>query len=231
MLEEAARLTPIDFHRTNLDAYVSRADYAFVKPHGSVDWIVEGQAPFTRARFDESGGYSSRSEEEISELLIRSIDDVAITDTYRLDSDLPYRSDPSSQIFGLPAISIPVVGKSDFSCPQSHLEVLKSRLEESSKLLLIGWRASEAHFRNQILRGRVDSVSTLIVAANRDDAFHTAANLSTDGLTVGNVVCSPAEGFTKFLGGDDKDAGDGGTNDKHNDREGELERFLREDEP
>lgn len=45
-----------------------------------------------------------------------------------------------------PAIAIPVQSKIDFEMPPGHLELLKSIFRQLTKLLIIGWRATDAPF-------------------------------------------------------------------------------------
>ena len=45
-----------------------------------------------------------------------------------------------------PALAIPVEGKDEFSCPKRHVERLRNLLAGASRIMTIGWRATEAHF-------------------------------------------------------------------------------------
>ena len=71
-----------------------------------------------------------------------------------------------------PAIAIPVEKKRSFECPAEMLEQLVELLPGVSKLLIIGWRATEAHFLGLLgarLMGLKRGVQLYIVAGPRPD--------------------------------------------------------------
>ncbi len=64
-------------------------------------------------------------------------------DQYRVHED---RQAPDSTRLALPALALPLTEKTQFACPEAHIEALRSDLEAVTRVLVVGWRASELHF-------------------------------------------------------------------------------------
>jgi hypothetical protein len=76
----------------------------------------------------------------------------------------------------LPALAMPLEGKTAFSWPQdqhAHMQTLKGRVE---RLLTIGWRAAEPHFLD-LLRIMPAARLKAVVVTGGDDAGREAANI------------------------------------------------------
>jgi len=52
-----------------------------------------------------------------------------------------------------PAIAIPVENKRDFECPKDQLDTLRSYIPSVTKILTIGWRATEQPFLDILRSG------------------------------------------------------------------------------
>lgn len=108
-----------------------------------------------------------------------------------------------------PAIAIPVEHKNQFACPQSLVEQLVKALPNVSKVLIIGWRATEQHFLNLLanrLNGLRRGVQLYIVGGFADDAKQTRVNIfrALVNNPPNNPFTSPDDacysgGFTNFL--------------------------------
>jgi hypothetical protein len=66
-----------------------------------------------------------------------------------------------------PAIAIPVEKKSTFECPQQMLDELMALLPQVTKILIIGWRASETHFLER-LKANLRRGTDLYIVAGPD---------------------------------------------------------------
>jgi hypothetical protein len=107
-----------------------------------------------------------------------------------------------------PAIAIPVEKKSTFECPQSMLEELANLLPRVSKILVIGWRATEKRFLDMLgnrLTGLKPGVHIHIVAGPRTPTGEIPGEVvkaSISGALLANppLSCSNHEGgFTDFI--------------------------------
>lgn len=66
-----------------------------------------------------------------------------------------------------PAIAIPVEKKRGFECPHHLLDELISLLPQVTKILVIGWRATEAHFLYLLRDGLRPGCQLYIVGGRR----------------------------------------------------------------
>lgn len=48
----------------------------------------------------------------------------------------------------LPALGAPKRDKTEFECPPGHLDALRADLNTVKRVLIVGWRAAEAHVVN-----------------------------------------------------------------------------------
>jgi SIR2-like domain len=135
LIEEA--LSHFGLSIVTMDDYTKKHPfYKLFKLHGSVNWAreVAGRTKAQNPDFAWS---------VVNDLIERAAD-IPITQQYLLTTE-----HPSGVIRGVPlfpAIAIPVEKKNTFECPQDMLANLITLLPQVSKMLIIGWRATEAHF-------------------------------------------------------------------------------------
>ncbi len=89
-----------------------------------------------------------------------------------------------------PAISIPVEKKDEFSCPTGHVEALEQTLPHATKMITIGWRATEVEFLVRLLVSRTVPVAgipqpleVLVVTGSKQGAEETIKNLAPYGTS------------------------------------------------
>jgi len=107
-----------------------------------------------------------------------------------------------------PAIAVPVEKKNQFACPQTFIDGLVEVLPTITRILVIGWRATEAHFLELLKANLRRGVQVYIVAGKPQLAGTT--NLAGEATSVSicralpnNPPQSPTidpGGFTDFLG-------------------------------
>lgn len=115
--------------RDDLDSYLGD-DFALIKPHGSVDWI-------------QQLGTSSDAPVQMRGTLERSAIEMADRPDLVV-SDIMFGGRPNQPWH--PAIAIPLDRGKTFVCPRKHLDRLSSDLNEVTRVLIVGWRATEQHF-------------------------------------------------------------------------------------
>jgi len=172
MLEEAMSQV-LGLQIRDLSGYLHRA-YTLIKLHGSINWgrEVDGQpsieAPHT---------YNPQR-------LITEAATLRLSNRYRLVSNRPMNREGEAQRLVFPALSIPVERKDEFNCPEAHVDRLRELLPAVSKLVTVGWRATEADFL-QILRENLQNVPpAMVVSGTSDGVRETGKNLAAAGLTV-----------------------------------------------
>ncbi len=135
LLEDALRQFELPI--TSIEDYTKRHPfYRVFKLHGSLNWARELE---TNARIEMAPNTAT-----VFAQLMKHWDAIHITDRYHFSAH-----DAAGVVSGkpmFPAIAIPVEKKRSFECPPHLIEELKSLMPDARKVLVIGWRATEAHF-------------------------------------------------------------------------------------
>jgi hypothetical protein len=160
MLESA--MTDVLHHDfSDLDRYIG-SDYALFKPHGSINWGRELDVP-PRLTLSPQG-------------LIDYAAELQFSHKYRVVTAYPMCTIANRVVF--PALSIPVEQKDEFSCPRSHLDTLEKELPSITKVVTIGWRATEMDFLKMLRTKLGSSPHLMIVSGDQEGAQDTLANLA-----------------------------------------------------
>jgi hypothetical protein len=184
LLDEINRLCPsepVSFVTFNYDRMLERAiesdtsrrmsavsDYMrpgerlnVYKVHGCVNWfrrVIAPRVPVAQLRNDVGR--------------IAHAAEIELLDAFTSDA-AEFAGEPY-----VPAIAVPLESKQDWECPTWHIEHLASIMPEISRILSIGWRATDWPFL-QILQG-ARNVKRVDVVANADPAkpMRTSSTLS-----------------------------------------------------
>ncbi len=82
-----------------------------------------------------------------------------------------------SRSFFFPAIALPLQEKTNFECPQAHIDEMRRAVRQMTHLLIVGWRGSERHFVRELAeQGAVPS--HVLIACKGSDA--SAKDLGDD---------------------------------------------------
>jgi len=171
-----------------LDDYVHHDACRVIKVHGSIDWAHDVNSPLEAT--------ASRDPARAATELIARAAELDISPSYRLvrrgTFGLNLTTDKPEPIF--PAVAIPVTTKG-FECPDEHLRVLRELIPQVTRLLIIGWRATESYFVDLLRALRVPQVT--VVSGSRDRAQEVVDRLK--GERLGGKYSASAEGFTDFV--------------------------------
>lgn len=143
------------------------------KLHGSLDWAHElNLDPRDMLHFQEKGVAHPPT---VLTYLVNNIHNITIRDEY-------VRCGPSGMgvVRGqpvFPAIAIPVEKKSTFECPNAMILQLKSLLPRVTHVLVIGWRATEAHFLYLLNQHLPPDVPFYVVAESKAIADTTGQHI------------------------------------------------------
>jgi hypothetical protein len=144
LIDRALGQHPARLHLNVVEDYGGREPYKLFKPHGSVDW---GQVVDWTPQ--------QMGNEQIVNFVIENIASLKVRHGYVMNpgreitvsvENSPYRRPV------IPAIAIPVVEKSDFACPDSHLASLDQCLSRITHVVTIGWRGSEQHYLDRFIK-------------------------------------------------------------------------------
>ncbi len=172
----------------SLDAYVARPEFRLLKLHGSVNWVRIAQNDIGNANPERA--------------LIGLGADIHLSTAHFI---LPVGSDRLDGRPIFPAIAIPVETKSDFECPAKHLETLKADLPSVTRVLLIGWRATEIHFLKLWAAHHAQEVRIRIVAGSASGATQAQERLEGAGIFEKSGVRISGAGFGEFVTGAELD--------------------------
>jgi hypothetical protein len=165
--------------------------YRLFKLHGSVNWGREVDTP-TRA---QNPGHTW----SVAYDLIERAAEISISERYVFALEHPPGVVGTRPVF--PAIAIPVEKKNTFECPPFLLAELNTLLPKVSKILAIGWRATEAHFLALLKANLKPGAHLYIVAGpDREEAEGIKVHLSTELLNRSLRSASVDRGgFTDFI--------------------------------
>jgi hypothetical protein len=164
--------------------------YRVFKVHGSVNWarIVDNKIQSTNATHPWS----------VTHEWIQRAAELRVTDKYVLCDGYPTAVIGALPVF--PAIAIPVERGKSFECPVSLVEELKDLLPQTTKTLVIGWRAAEEHFLDLMKTHLKPGIRLHVVAKGLKDAEDARVRICRT-----LVHCRPShvsesdEGFTDFI--------------------------------
>ena len=185
MLEEA--LDTVGKPIQKIGDYISDDEWKVIKIHGSVDWGRE---------LEKQVDVGGRHPEAVAQELIEQAPNLNISQRYRMiTSNVASGLVQETALF--PALAIPVETKRHHECPDEHLQALRVCLPKVTRLLSIGWRASEIPFLDLLKENVRREVSLMVVASGKDTAGKVLGKLRE------NVPYREIEafegGFTDFI--------------------------------
>jgi hypothetical protein len=195
LLEDALRQLGCPIN--SIDDYINKHEFwRLFKLHGSTNWsrLIETSISIEM----KPAGGTLETERRISAQLIGQLPEMRITNDYVLT---PY----DAVGIGLgrpafPAIAIPVENKGGFECPQRLVETLIGLLPRVTKVLVIGWRASETHFLDLLRQYLKSGVHLWVVGRDGPDAERVRVRLEEVlGYEPTSFTAETAVGFTELI--------------------------------
>jgi hypothetical protein len=184
LFEDALAGTKIFFRQ--MSDYINISSVcSLIKPHGSINWET------LVGRVDVPSTGSTPYNENY---LIDHAASLESTKLYRLVGD--HTGDGPGRAWW-PALAIPTVSKSTFTCPGDYLGAFRGLAPQVTKILIVGWRAAEQHFLKELADGVRTRVGVHVVCENETAANEVIARLKTAGIQ-GDFKADPS-GFTGFV--------------------------------
>jgi len=189
LLEDA--LPVVGLRTTAIADYISaHPQYIVVKLHGSVNWAREIESP---VEFQTPQG-----DPKIVHEIIRRASELEVSNRYVQGE--PYVTGFHDGTAVFPAIAIPVERKSQFECPPEHLQALRSRLPNVTKVIVVGWRAKEDSFLELLSEELRAPLQIMVVEGTDEGAKAVESQLSRVlGSRVPDGIQSISTGFTDFI--------------------------------
>jgi hypothetical protein len=147
------------------DKYTSNSRFKLIKLHGSIDWGLQLK------NFPPS----TKPADIITDVGMLGID---VSQNYRKVHRPPVAFDDGT--FGFPALAIPVEKKNEFLCPPEHLRVLAEVIPKVTRIITIGWRATEQDFLTMLKKpvtGLQGDVDLMVVSGDVRGVTETNTNL------------------------------------------------------
>jgi hypothetical protein len=172
----------------SLDDYIDNERFKLFKLHGSTTWVRDSgkEQPFGTA-LDETG---------LANLLIENGGSDAAKGQIYYEGDIPFR-----HRLLLPALAVPIAGKSEFECPPSHLAKLAELIPRVRRILCVGWRGQESHFLQMLTDGTSGLKGAVLLRGIADSIQN--AQRTVDTVLNSGVVATSAEahggGFSAFV--------------------------------
>ena len=190
LLEDA--LPDIGLTIQGLPDYINgHPHYKLFKLHGSVNWARQVE---TRIEYHNPAAPWTVVHEHIERAA-----DLEVSQRYVRVAQHPCGTEGGVGVF--PAVAIPVETKSDFECPSEHLEALRKLLPRVTKLLLIGWRATEEHFL-ELLKAHLRPLEDVMVVAGSERGTEEPIARLQQKLNAAGIVPryhKSKSGFTDFI--------------------------------
>ncbi len=192
LLEAALKLRGPAYKFEKMQDYTAGdRPFRLFKLHGSVDWGLEYANPLTIMQSTSSGAEAART--AIEQGWPRRQPEV-----YVFSSALTLQSHDGRPIF--PAIAIPVEVKNEFQCPKPMQEALKQLMPDVTRVIVIGWRASEANFRDLMNTHLRPGVRIFVVAGGREEAMGVRDKITRAmPSALRNCTAEDVRGFTQFM--------------------------------
>lgn len=114
--------------------------------------------------------------------------------------------DESETRYFSPAVAVPLTNKS-WVCPDEHTEELKTALEETDRILIIGWSANDSMLLDLIkqkFEKRDNKPIIYIVSADEESAIEIKKKMK-DIIPDSFIKTSNKKGFAKFMGSEECD--------------------------
>ena len=185
MIEDA--LKSVNISISALPHYIERDTFKLFKLHGSVHWAREVEGPATNI--------SEGDNMIVAHAMIDRVAELTMTERFRLVHDFPPGKIDDIPLF--PAIAIPVETKSGFECPPDHLDCLREHLGRVTKILTIGWRATERHFLKLLKEKLTAVVNVQAVARDKQEAEEVLDRIKCAGISL--IGHPAATGFSEYV--------------------------------
>jgi hypothetical protein len=192
LLEDALSLPTFGVRFRSLSDYVS-SDYKVIKVHGSVNWAHEVKTPIENVRGQNQLQVASQIIDRRPKLVVDGAFEIVHQGLEDIRRGYPIGKAGERPM--LPALAVPVENKPGDELPPPHRKVLEECLPQVTKVLVVGWRASESRFLG-MLAERLSHGSPRFMIVSRSEAGATktwntiSERLRAASVTVNDVKIS-----------------------------------------
>jgi hypothetical protein len=182
----------LNYRFTGFADYISREDVRLFKLHGSTSW-----SRVIPTELDDmstvNAAMALAAENELTGGEFRH----APVDNQVRGRQSPQDAKPRETT--IPAIAVPMAGKTDFECPEPLLDALRADLPSVTHLLIVGWRAAEPHAVKLLDACKpVGQLSLGIVTKGEDGLTEVRRNLG-EVFARSSLRAFDTNGFSHFI--------------------------------
>jgi hypothetical protein len=206
VLLDTAVSNVLDHTFASIPDYTARRDLQVLKLHGSTTWarVFPTDLPNGTSTIRAAMQMAADNLLTDGEILVRPISD-QVSSRQRQPQDKP------SEV-GIPALAVPMEGKTEFECPDEQVAALEDELPKVTHVLIVGWRAAEPHAVRLLdgsgpQRGLMPGYSLGIVSGSQEGAAQVVLNLDRVARKGRLTFVEPA-GFSTFIENLDKHMAD-----------------------
>ena len=196
MIESA--LSSVKISISELSHYIQHDTFKLFKLHGSVHWAREVESSLhcrPGALVPAVTNIGGLNVHEVAAELIDTAPNLKITDRFQLVNSHPIGKIDDIPLF--PAIAIPVETKRGFECPSDHLDCLCTHLRKVTKVLIVGWRATERHFLELLKKHMTGVIHVQAVMGEKLDAEEVLHRIQGAGISL--IGEASVDGFTEYV--------------------------------
>ncbi len=206
MLEDAiSTLDARNVRIATINDYINSDRYKIFKVHGSVNWgiVIHPKVPVfapTVTQLALTEPLANEKEEKINRVISLAhliLEPGSLTNEYQVIESLPPFTSAGFPL--VPAVAIPLESKQDFLCPANHLRELTSYIPQITKLLIIGWRATDAPFLELLRAAPRDMHVHIVCGGDEAEGSTVAANMEKAGINAQAYFTKRYLGFTDFV--------------------------------
>jgi hypothetical protein len=149
-----------------VDDYIN-SGVKIIKPHGSCNWVKKFKNIITNT--SDTSTIDTILQREAFNFISNDPkfefhDAIEVSQINSLNMHNPFKNGTEHSF---PQLAIPLKSKSDFVCPQPHIDEMERVLNRASEILIIGWKCGEIKFRELLERALAErTIKITIVDRN-----------------------------------------------------------------
>jgi hypothetical protein len=197
VLLDTAVTNVLDHNFASISDYTARSDFQLLKLHGSTTWARIFPTDLPNGMSTLSAAMQMAADDLLTggEILFRPI-----TDEVGLRQRQP--QDKPNEV-AVPALAVPMEGKTEFECPAEHISALEGDLPRVTHVLIVGWRAAEPHAVSLLdgsgpQEGLMPGYSLGVVSGSQEGAAEVLSNLDQVARK-GRLTFVEPRGFSSFV--------------------------------
>jgi len=171
----------------DIDDYIN-GDIKIIKVHGSCDWSYIKQRDINYERINKITNSFDFFKKEPQ--LFHNHQKIYLDNYIAQNSNL-------TNYFKFPAIAVPTGSIKKYICPSQHVDILNQALEETDRILIIGWKAGDEYIVDLIKSKATHPINLCVVSGNKNDIDSVFSKFADNKYLLQRVA--KCIGFSEFI--------------------------------